>query len=75
MSTPKPDEYGRFRVRAKDGKLGSWSTTNYNPEIHVIAPGPASDTYGAALPHKPYAPKAPARPQQQETNSEEETQS
>lgn len=54
-----PDKWGRYRVRTKAGKSGSWSTRNYNPTIHVIASGPASDTYGAALPPKPYAPKAP----------------
>lgn len=57
MSDPKPDKHGRFRVRAKaNDKSGTWSTRNYNPQIHVIAPGDASDTYGAAMPPHPYAP-------------------
>lgn len=52
---PSPDAYGRFRVRAKgDTKSPIWSTRIFNPEMHVIAPGDASDSYGNALPAKPY---------------------
>ena len=51
---PTPDRFGRFRVRAKSGHSGIWSTRNFNPKLHEIVPGPASDTYGAALPPKPH---------------------
>ena len=55
MPSPEPDQYGRYRVRRKgDTTSPAWSTRNFNPEKHVIVPGPASDTYGAAWPPKPH---------------------
>lgn len=51
MPNPTPDQHGRYRVRRKgDPQSPSWSTRIYNPDKHVIVPGDASDTYGAALP-------------------------
>lgn len=56
-TTPTPDEYGRYRVRIKgDTKSPIWSTRNFDPERHVALSGPASDSYGNALPSKPYWP-------------------
>lgn len=53
MAAPKPDKHGRYRVRRKgDTNSPAWSTRNFDPEKHVIVPGPASDTYGAAWPPK-----------------------
>ena len=50
---PQPDKHGRYRVRRKgDTASPAWSTRNFNPDKHVIAPGPASDTYGSAWPPK-----------------------
>lgn len=52
---PEPDAHGRYRVRRKgDPQSPAWSTRIYDPEEHVIVPGPASDVYGAALPEKPH---------------------
>lgn len=67
-SNPQPDEHGRFRVRRKgDTSSPAWSTRRFDPVKHVTVPGPASDTYGAALPPKPHrrldaAPPVPAPP-------------
>ena len=51
---PTPDIHGRYRVRRKgDTTSPAWSTRTLNPDRHVIVSGPASDTYGNALPPKP----------------------
>lgn len=50
---PTPDEHGRYRVRRKgDTTSPAWSTRIFNPDKHVALSGPASDTYGNALPPK-----------------------
>ena len=55
MTTPEPDEHGRYRVRRKgDTRSGAWSTRHFDPERHVIVSGRASDTYGNAWPEKPH---------------------
>ena len=46
----KPDAYGWDRVHAVDGSGLDYSTTVFDPEIHVIATGPASDAHGRAFP-------------------------
>lgn len=51
---PVPDQWGRYRVRRKGGRSAIYSTRLFMPDVHVIVPGPASDTYGAALPSHPY---------------------
>lgn len=50
---PTPDRYGRFRVRPK-GRTDAtaYSTNAFDPDRHVLVPGPASDIYGKALPPK-----------------------
>lgn len=63
----KPDQWGRYRVRAKGAKSGIWSTRNYRADRHEIVPGPASDTYGAALPPKPFKKPEPAKAEKEKT--------
>ena len=78
---PHPDAYGRYRVRRKgDSASPAWSTRNFNPERHVVIPGPASDTYGNALPDKPSrrldpepAAPGPDIPPEPDTTEEEES--
>lgn len=54
---PTPDAHGRYRVRTKGDKNSpSWSTREFNPELHVIVGGDASDSYGNALPASPHWP-------------------
>lgn len=50
---PRPDKHGWYRVRRRGQRRSPvWSTRRYLPEKHVIVPGAASDSYGAALPTK-----------------------
>lgn len=54
---PTPDAHGRYRVRIKgDPQSPSWSTTLFDPAIHMIAGGDASDSYGNAIPERPHWP-------------------
>ena len=46
-------KYYEEAVRRKgDTSSPAWSTRIFNPDRHVIVSGPASDTYGQALPPK-----------------------
>jgi hypothetical protein len=46
----KPDGNGWYRVHAKDGSGLDYSTTLFDPEIHVIVGGDASDAHGNPYP-------------------------
>lgn len=60
---PEPDQWGRYRVRRKGARSAIYSTRRFDPDVHVIVPGPASDTYGEAIPPHPYRkPAANAAP-------------
>ncbi len=61
MTAPKPDEYGYFRVHAIDGSGLDFSTRTFDPEIHKLADGPASDYRGNPLPAAP-APEPDTKP-------------
>lgn len=80
MSAPKADEYGFYRVHAIDGSGQDYSTRDYDPEIHVIADGPATDYRGrplaAGMPVSSIAtePEAPSDPDKAPATKLKETQ-
>lgn len=51
MAEPvKPDANGWYRVHAKDGSGLDYSTKFYDPEIHEIVAGAASDAHDNPMP-------------------------
>ena len=49
----KPDAHGWYRVHAVDGSGLDYSTTVFDPEIHVLVDEPASDAHGRPYPATP----------------------